>query len=394
MQLGAVSGIAERYPGSTITILSPFPAIDVPFYAPVTVVGCNRRNLVAATWDLIRAFAWRASGRRMGWMLSRTLRLVENADLLIDLSGDMLTDDYGPHVAYSHYVPIMRALILGRPYFICAQSIGPFSWTRPLARHLLRRASAVTVRDSISRSYASTMGVVPERLSQTADLAFLLPAASEQRANDIMRHEGFATDDRPVLGISVSPLIEARFNAFRSGAGHRDFVELMARVIERIVRERGTKVLFLAHVTGPTRAKDDRVISTVLKIRLGTAVESAVLNGNYRPEELKAVISRCSLFCGARMHANIAALSSRVPTVAIAYSHKTVGIMTDCGMGDYVASVESMTEKSLGDLLSRAFREREEIIRRLAENMSGIAAKAAHNLNGLGQLAARPGGAT
>jgi colanic acid/amylovoran biosynthesis protein len=392
MQLGALRAMRERYRDITVTILSPFPDIDAPFYAPVPVARCNRRNLPAATLDLLRGFLWRLFGRRSGcnWLLSPAMRLVRDSDLVIDLSGDMLTDDHGPHVAYSHYIPILRALVLRRPYFLCAQSIGPFTITRPLARLLLQRAAEVTVRDSISRSNLAAMGLKIDRLSQTADLAFLLPAASELRANEILRTEGITPNGRPILGISISRLIERKFRARRADSAGADFIQLMKTAIERLARESDLRVLFVPHVTGPVPDKDDRIISAMVNDGLDPMIHSAVLNGDYRPEELKAVIARCSVFCGARMHANIAALSSGVPTVAISYSHKTPGIMAEFGMTDFVVPIDSITEISLGDALLAAFRNRAEISTQLSRRIVEIQAKASENLAGLRQLTEQP----
>ena len=59
MELAATQGIVSRYPDSEVTILSPFPELDRPFYAPIPVERCNRRRLIIATVDLIRAMVWR-----------------------------------------------------------------------------------------------------------------------------------------------------------------------------------------------------------------------------------------------------------------------------------------------------------------------------------------------
>ena len=55
-----------------------------------------------------------ASGRLLLFPLPTTeeLRLLASADRVIDLSGDMLTEDYGPHVTVSHFYPLLMALAL------------------------------------------------------------------------------------------------------------------------------------------------------------------------------------------------------------------------------------------------------------------------------------------
>jgi len=383
MELGAAQGIEQIYPGSEVTILSPFPDLDLPFYAPVAVERCNRRQLVRGTLGLLGAFIWRAVGgdrTRADWLLGPEFRRVRDADLVVDLSGDMLTEDYGVHVAYSHYIPLLRARILGRPYAVCAQSIGPFRYTRWLARYLLNCAATVTTRDAISRDYLQRIGVSSGRVEWTADLAFLMSPAPPERADSILQAEGVVLDGRPLLGVSVSRLIESHYRSRNPRARELDFLSMMRSVIEQTAREHDARVVLVPHVTGPTHSKDDRIISAALKELLDHSVTASSLNGDYRPEELKAVIGRCSVFLGARMHANIAALSSCVPTVALSYSHKTPGIMSSCGVGEFVAPIETACENSLGNLVARAFADRHEISAGLCDRMTSVRALALRNI--------------
>ena len=73
------------------------------------------------------------------------------------------------------------------------------------------------------------------------------------------------------------------------------------------------------------------------------------------------------------MHANIAAMSSGIPTLAIAYSHKTAGIMQLLDQDDYVCDIatlngETVLERfgrlhSMHDSVAAALRERSGILR-------------------------------
>jgi len=263
--------------------------MDAPFYRPYPVRRCNRRNLIGATFDLLRAWAWRhlrrAFGdRRLGWLLSTEMRDVAAADLVVDLSGDMLTDDYGPHVAYSHYIPLFRAMVLRRPYFLCAQSIGPFTWTRPLARRVLEGAAAVSVRDGVSLDYLRDIGIGNPAMEPTADLAFLLSPCAEKRVDEIFAAEGIVLDDRPVLGISVSQLIERHYRAGGFGARRPSFEPVICTAIEAVARRHDLQVLFVSHVTGPSAAKNDHVIAERITDALAGDIPAAMLRGDYRPE--------------------------------------------------------------------------------------------------------------
>ena len=61
------------------------------------------------------------------------------------------------------------------------------------------------------------------------------------------------------------------------------------------------------------------------------------------------------------MHANIAALSSGIPVVAIAYSHKTLGIMRACGIEEFTLDERTLSQKLLVETLQSAFERRVEI---------------------------------
>lgn len=395
MELVARQRIRDALPDAEVVISSPFPALDGPFYAPTPLVPCSRRKLIRATCELLAGLLWRAaravSGQDLPALLpGAAMKATRRADLVIDLSGDMLTESSGPHVAYSHFIPLLRALVLGRPYLLCAQSIGPFRLTRPLARFLLRRAAAITVREQVSRDYLQSLGIDPSLVRQTADLAFLLEPAPAERAREIMASEGVPLDAPCLIGLSVSRLIESRYRKGNPEAGRRDFAALMAAVIDALVERTGATVVLVPHVTGPSEAKDDRRIGREIRKLVARPCAVRGLEGDYRPEELKAVIAQCRVFVGARMHANMAALASGVPTVALAYSHKTRGIMAACGQSERVVPIEALEPKALLRQVEQALAQREAISAALAGPVDAQRRAAAANLtaSGLTALAA------
>jgi polysaccharide pyruvyl transferase WcaK-like protein len=151
MQAVFVSEFQRYQRGSLITIASPFPERDVAYYAPTPVIKSRRRNLLLATFHWVMLEFLSALGIRLSrYPLSEEIDGMIHADAVVDLSGDMLTEDYGPLVGYSHFLPLMQAQALGRPVIICAQSVGPFHRLTPLARRILSRAKLITVRDQVS----------------------------------------------------------------------------------------------------------------------------------------------------------------------------------------------------------------------------------------------------
>ena len=67
------------------------------------------------------------------------------------------------------------------------------------------------------------------------------------------------------------------------------------------------------------------------------------------PVEAKSFISRLEVFIGARMHATIAAFSSGVPVIPVAYSRKFKGLFENC---QYDIGVD-LTKMDLNDSVMR-----------------------------------------
>ena len=78
----------------------------------------------------------------------------------------------------------------------------------------------------------------------------------------------------------------------------------------------------------------------------------------------------CDVFVGGRMHANIAALSQETPTVAVSYSHKFRGIMSELGQSAYVT--ELLDPAIVMGLVVRALHESEQIRTGLSVRLPGL----------------------
>ena len=377
MQLTTAAELESAYPGAEVVVAAPFPDMDAAFYAPRKLIKSHRRRLIYSAFQCVCGWLWKKTGSRV-FLLDEELRSYAAADLVIDLSGDMLTEDYGVHVAMSHFYPILLANAMGKRVFLCAQSIGPFRYTKRLASYVLNHAGAVTVRDQVTMDYLESIGVTPRRLGLTADMAFLMqPTASEAgRARMLELIGGVARG--PILGVSLSFLIEKHFRKRCPVASQCGFWELLAGELDRWVETYGGSVVFFAHVTGPGAGKDDReACRQVLELMRQPA---GLVEEDLSPSEIKGTIRHCDLFLGARMHANIAALSSFVPTMAIAYSHKTPGIMHQLGCGEYVLPIEAMSASLLESSFARMYREREEVRSRLHRRVPEIQTLARQNL--------------
>jgi colanic acid/amylovoran biosynthesis protein len=384
MEICTANALKSALKEVEIIISTPFPEIDKDFYAPFKVVQCSRRRLIWASLQLLRAYIWGGSNKYLKCDLSFLIPETEiktylQSDLIVDLSGDMMTEDYGPHIAFSHFIPVLMALFLHKPFFLCAQSIGPFKLTKFIAKHILNSANIITVRDETSLRYLHEIGVRNDALFLTADMAFLLKPASSEKINSIFNNEGFTIGRSGILGVSLSQLVKSRYDKFNPLSREVDIEDLFAKVLDQIASELKLQILFIPHVTGPSKSKDDRIIGREIQSRMKE--KAYVIENDYGPEELKGIISLCTVFIGARMHANIAALSSMVPVCAISYSHKTPGIMYTLGQKEFVCSIESITHDEIYSKVTSIYNKRSDISIVLKERLLNISEKSLKNID-------------
>ncbi|MBM9538608.1 polysaccharide pyruvyl transferase family protein [Desulfobulbus alkaliphilus] len=262
--------------------------------------------------------------KRLGWPFPfpRWLReQMASVDGVLSVGGDNYSLDYRLPS------PLMGldglALRLGKPTVLWGASVGPFEkeqmFIPAICKHLAR-FDLVGVRESVSYDYL-TSELQLDNVMQMVDSAFILEKVP-------VTTEAFWPTGAPngVLGLNVSPLVE-RYKQVGQ--------ELRSEVIGFIrtaIEEYGFNVLLVPHVIpldGAEKNNDARYMTPILEATadLGRSVSMTPVDLN--AAQIKDVIAKLRFFIGARTHATIAALSTGVPTISIAYSVKARGINRD-----------------------------------------------------------------
>lgn len=376
--------IKQHCPEVEVTIACPFPELDNTYYSSVKIIRSRRRNLPLATFHWLLLETLRLLGFTPSrYPLGEEVNAMIHADAIIDLSGDMLTEDYGSLVGYSHFLPLLQAQALKRPVIICAQSIGPFRKLATLAKLVLSRSHLITVRESITPDLLATLNEPAINTWKTADLAFMLQPSSSEHVDSVLDKEGITLTSRPLLGVSVSALLANKANRHLA-ASDKDKLTVFARALDAITDDLDIDVLLVPHVFGPRASGDDRLICQKLSERMRHTPHQ--LRGEYRPEEIKGVITRCDAFIGCRMHANIAALDSHIPVLAIGYSHKTRGILADLGLDEWVLSIDTLNEEQLFNAIHRLFAEANTYKQKLTLTLPDIRKRSRDNIQAIANL--------
>ena len=144
------------------------------------------------------------------------------------------------------------------------------------------------------------------------------------------------------VGINLSPLIMN----YETNEGNA--LASYEKLVEYILNETDMNVALVPHVMW--EGNDDRVPLKKIYDKFKDSGRVYMI-GDYNCTQLKAYISKCRFFIGARTHATIAAYSTCVPTLVVGYSVKSKGIAKDIfGTYDrYVIPVQDLTEENLID---------------------------------------------
>lgn len=268
-------------------------------------------------------------------------RLVRRADVVIDIgAGDSFADIYGPARLRRMFAMKFLTHLACRPMVVAPQTVGPF--TKPVSRLLakltLKLSKVVASRDRLSTEAARALGA--SHVIEASDVALRLPYTKPGP-----RGEG------PVrVGLNVSGLLMNGGYTGKNMFGLTvDYPGLIRSLITDL-QARGAEVHLVPHViTHKGDTEDDVKVSA----DLAAEFPGVVLAPDFAdPSEAKTYIAALDFFAGARMHACIAAFSSGVPVVPMAYSRKFEGMFGTLGYARTVDCTKGNTEDLRATILA------------------------------------------
>jgi colanic acid/amylovoran biosynthesis protein len=244
-------------------------------------------------------------------------RALGDLDCVLDIGGgDSFADIYGMKRFGFMWLSKMMAIAKGLPLGLSPQTIGPFT-RQPqtfLAEQAMKRATFIMARDPMSLDVARRMAPKTP-LTQAVDVAFALPFNPRKKADPATVEVGF----------NVSGLL---FNGGYSGANEFgmqvDYADYTRRLIAALLERPNVSVQLICHVNSDVLPQDDdgRVAD-----RLAAEFPGVVRVPNFAsPSAAKSYISGLDFLVAGRMHACIAAYSSGVAVVPVAYSRKFIGL--------------------------------------------------------------------
>ena len=267
-------------------------------------------------------------------------KIFNDCDIIFNLcAGDGFTDIYGIWRIFSESYMTILAKMKKVPVVLAPQTIGPFDHkiSRFVAKVMMNSCKHIFTRDALSYRLCCEMGQQC-KTTEVIDVALALPYEKIELVHDKFN-----------LGINISGLLYNDIsNRFGLSIDYKKFIhELIEFAISKDIQ-----VHLISHVLIPDgEGEDDYAACAAVHKRF----PDTILVEKYElPIDIKGYIAGLDFFVGARMHATIAAISSGVPVVPIAYSRKVNGLYKALHYPYYIDAKDNSTteESALLDIIN------------------------------------------
>lgn len=237
----------------------------------------------------------------------KVLSEISSCQMLISGGGSLLQDVTSPLTIFYYLLIIFMAQILNKKTFIYAQGIGPIN--RPISlkatKYILNKATYITVRDSKSLDFLSSLNIKAELTSDPVWLGL-----SGDEAPGSLLADFKIDDSTNVIGINLRPW---------AGVGMLELQDL-AIGVNNIAAHTSSVILIM-----PFQFNQDINICTNfynLLTTINPKLKVFLIEKNYSPMHWDKIVNACNQLIGMRFHAIICALIHNIEVFGLSYDPK------------------------------------------------------------------------
>ncbi len=268
---------------------------------------------------------------------------LKQCDVVLDIThGDSFSDIYGTKWLFKTTYLKSRVIKSKTPLILMPQTYGPFNGrlAKAWAKKIIKRSHKIYTRDSRSKDYLiNEMGIAPEEIFNTSDLAFSLPYEKVQTASETVR-----------VGINISGLLwtqkDMKNNKISLTVDYKEYCE---RLVTRLENNKDYSVYLIPHVICDEREGNDYYDNDCAPAK---AIQKAHPDCIYRSDfktavDVKNYIAAMDILVASRMHASIGAYSAGICSIPFAYSRKFAGVYDDLGYKYLIDGTKMNTEEAV-----------------------------------------------
>ena len=217
-------------------------------------------------------------------------------------------------------------------------------------------------RDELSLNYVKEIAPGLNNIGHYIDVAFFLPYKKENFDISYIH-----------VGLNVSALLwhggYMRNNQFGL---KEDYPTLVRTIISRFLSYEKVILHLVPHVVVSERGVENDY-GVCYDLQQEFKSQRLILSPFFLgPCEAKGYISGLDFFIGARMHATIAAFSSGVPVIPMAYSRKFNGLFEETLDYHYMVDLKQISNEDVLKTITSAFEQREQLERIIQSRLDGV----------------------
>lgn len=248
---------------------------------------------------------------------SAVVKALKQCEYIFDFTeGDSFTDIYGEKRLISNCWLKIKSIHLKKKLVLGPQTYGPIEkpFNRKLVSYILKKSYMVYSRDELSTQFVKEISSL--NIPTMIDVAFALPYRMQRNGMNKKLNK---------VGINVSGLLwEGGYTRNNQFGLKVDYQEYIKSVVRELQKNSFYEIHLVPHVINSSENIEDDY-SACLKVK--ELFPQVIIAPKFDlPMDAKSYISKMDVFCGARMHATIAAYSSGVPVIPFSYSRKFEGL--------------------------------------------------------------------
>jgi colanic acid/amylovoran biosynthesis protein len=230
-----------------------------------------------------------------------------------------------------------------KPIFFYAPSMGPFTFKfdNPLRRFLLKRASAIVLREDLSGEYLEKQLGLKSIVTCDSAMQNTVPEGYIDRYNNLSAILK-TIEEKRVIGMTITVL--KWHPVYRKDAHLENRIrESISGAIE-VFLDKGYCILLMPQIFG-----DVSDVPLLEQFREANKDRIFILPGNVDSYGQQLLISKLHSMIGMRYHSNIFAAKGKIPFLSISYEHKMKGFMDKLGLSELTMNVEEITAQGIID---------------------------------------------
>lgn len=372
----AITELRNRFPEASIKVMAHRPEYFNRLYGVETFADIFRYPFLQPRFSqylwLLKTILWMVScwivapflesGKRTAKRVPFQNKLLPFlwADLAISVGAERINDKYYKNTLFSLYT---YSLIkrLKKKLILFPSTIGPFifTWSRYLAKRVLRKIDFIYTRDQLSAEITEGLiGAGSGNICKTIDLAVLQKWTPRKEALQMIP----ANETDKIIGISAM-----RWSYFRNSietpfSNYEAYLKEMTYLADTLIDIYKAKIVFY-----PTNfnvhgcREDDLATALEIKDRMKKSQEVTVVDKLPTPAQLKGMLACSEVNITTRMHACILSTGSGTPTISINYLFKVREYMNSLGLSDFSKDIEEFNSEWALKSFARIWAERKQL---------------------------------